>query len=150
MSMFDNMMAYSEVYEVLNLMEDEYRKRVPQKVIDFFDDERMKEYKPEIRVDIPLEEQNLRRETVILLVILTINYWCDTEEEKQSFINELERNEQLKKELAEKYNPDNLFKKTAKQDDINEQVVTNEVAIIKYEESLLKKIWNKILSIFKK
>ena len=43
MSMLDNMLAYSEVYEILNLMEDEYRKRVPQKVIDFFDDERMKE-----------------------------------------------------------------------------------------------------------
>ena len=93
MSMMDNMLAYSEVYEILNLMEDEYRKRVPQKVIDFFDDERMKEYKPEIRVDIPLEEQKIKRETIILLAILNINYWCDTEEEKQKFQDELILNE---------------------------------------------------------
>ena len=30
MSMFDNMMAYSEIYEILNLMEDEDKERVPQ------------------------------------------------------------------------------------------------------------------------
>ncbi|MFR2787881.1 MAG: hypothetical protein ACLTBX_03745 [Clostridia bacterium] len=149
MSMFNNMMAYSEVYEVLNLMENEYRKRVPQKVIDFFDDERMKEYKPEIRVDIPLEEQNLRRETVILLVILTINYWCDTEEEKQSFISELERNEQLKKELAEKYNPDNLFK-NRKQNHI-ENLEQENTEIVEYKkQNFMQKIFQKIKKFLKK
>ena len=97
MSMLDDMMAYSEVYEILNLMEDEDKKRVPQEVRDFFEDQRMKEYKPKIRTDIPLTEQNLRRETVVLLTILVINYWCDSEEEKQSFIDELEKNEKIKK-----------------------------------------------------
>ena len=92
MSMLDNMMAYSEIYEILNLMEDEDKERVPQEVRDFFEEQRMKEYKPKIRTDIPLTEQNLKRETVVLLTILVINYWCDSEEEKQSFIDELEKN----------------------------------------------------------
>ena len=140
MSMLDDMMAYSEVYEILNLMEDEDKKRVPQEVRDFFEDQRMKEYKPKIRTDIPLTEQNLRRETVVLLTILVINYWCDSEEEKQSFIDELEKNEKIKMKLQEKYNPDNLFKnrKKTKEDVVMEQV--ENVEMIQYKENLFTKL----------
>lgn len=140
MSMLDNMMAYSEIYEILNLMEDEDKERVPQEVRDFFEEQRMKEYKPKIRTDIPLTEQNLRRETVVLLTILVINYWCDSEEEKQSFIDELEKNEKIKKELQEKYNPDNLFKnrKKTKEDVVMEQV--ENVEMIQYKENLFTKL----------
>ena len=139
MSMLYNMMAYSEIYEILNLMEDEDKERVPQEIRDFFEEQRMKEYKPNIRTDIPLTEQNLKRETVVLLTILVINYWCDSEEEKQSFIDELEKNEKIKKELQEKYNPDNLFKnrKKTKEDVVMEQV--ENVEMIQYKENLFTK-----------
>lgn len=150
MSMLDDMMAYSEVYEILNLMEDEDKKRVPQEVRDFFEDQRMKEYKPKIRTDIPLTEQNLRRETVVLLTILVINYWCDSEEEKQSFIDELEKNEKIKMKLQEKYTPDNLFKNRKK---TKEDVVMNQienVGMIQYKENLFTKLKKWFEKIFDK
>ena len=84
--------AYSEVYEILNLLEKEYSRRIPKKFIDFLKKEKPKEYEPNIRVDIPLVKQNLKRETMVLLSILNIKYWCDTKEEKQKFINELIKN----------------------------------------------------------
>lgn len=150
MSMLDNMMAYSEIYEILNLMEDEDKEKVPQELRDFFEEERMKEYKPKIRTDIPLTEQNLRRETVVILTILIINYWCDSEEEKQSFIDELEKNEKIKKELQEKYNPDNLFKnrKKTKEDVVMEQV--ENVEMIQYKENLFTKLKKWFEKIFNK
>ncbi len=140
MSMLDDMMAYSEIFEILSLMEEEDKEKVPQEVRDFFEEQRMKEYKPKIRTDIPLTEQNLRRETVVLLTILVINYWCDSEEEKQSFIDELEKNEKIKKEIQEKYNPDNLFKnrKKTKEDVVMEQV--ENVEMIQYKENLFTKL----------
>lgn len=140
MSMLDDMMAYSEIFEILSLMEEEDKEKVPQEVRDFFEEQRMKEYKPNIRTDIPLTEQNLRRETVVLLTILVINYWCDSEEEKQSFIDELEKNEKIKKEIQEKYNPDNLFKnrKKTKEDVVMEQV--ENVEMIQYKENLFTKL----------
>ena len=139
MSMLDDMMAYSEIYEILNLMEDEDKERVPQEVRNFFEEQRMKEYKPKIRTDMPLTEQNLRRETLVLLTILIINYWCDSEEEKQSFIDELEKNEKIKMELQE-YNPDNLFKnrRKTKEDVVIEQV--KNVEMIQYKENLFTKL----------
>ena len=150
MSMLDNMMAYSEIYEILNLMEDEDKERVPQEVRDFFEEQRMKEYKPKIRTDIPLTEQNLRRETVVLLTILVINYWCDSEEEKQSFIDELGKNEKIKMKLQEKYNPDNLFKnrKKTKEDIVMEQV--ENVEMIQYKENLFTKLKKWFEKIFNK
>ena len=150
MSMLDDMMAYSEIYEILNLMEDEDKERVPQEVRNFFEEQRMKEYKPKIRTDMPLTEQNLRRETVVLLTILVINYWCDSEEEKQSFINELEKNEKVKKELQEKYNPDNLFKnrKKTKEDVVMEQI--ENVGMIKYKENIITKLKEWFRKIFNK
>ena len=149
MSMLDNMMAYSEIYEILNLMEDEDKERVPQEVRDFFEEQRMKEYKPKIRTDIPLTEQNLKRETVVLLTILVINYWCDSEEEKQSFIDELEKNEKMKMELQE-YNPDNLFKnrRKTKEDVVMEQV--ENVEMIQYKENLFTKLKKWFEKIFNK
>ena len=149
MSMLDDMMAYSEIYEILNLMEDEDKERVPQEVRDFFEEQRMKEYKPKIRTDVPLTEQNLKRETVVLLTILVINYWCDSEEEKQSFIDELEKNEKIKMELQE-YNPDNLFKnrRKTKEDVVIEQV--KNVEMIQYQENLFTKLKKWFEKIFNK
>ena len=67
-------LAYSEIYEILKLIEDEYVNRIPKKIMDFFEDERDKEYEPIIDVNIPLDEQNLKRETMVLLAILNYNF----------------------------------------------------------------------------
>lgn len=80
--MDNSSLAYSEVYAILNMIEDEYKERVPKNVMDFFEEERDKEYNPIIDVNIPLEKQNLKRKTIVLLAILNLNYWCDSEEEK--------------------------------------------------------------------
>lgn len=95
----DNMLAYAEVDEIIELLEKEYRERVPKKVRDFFKEERMKNYNPKIDIEKPLIEQNLKRETLVLLAILNINYWCDSEEEKQKFMNEMAKNEKKSKNL---------------------------------------------------
>ena len=58
-------LAYSEVYEILNLLEDEYKNRVPEKVIEFFERERDEKYNPIIEIDVPLDKQNLKRETMV-------------------------------------------------------------------------------------
>lgn len=143
----DNMMAYSEVYEILNLLETEYFERVPKKVRDFFAEERLKEYKPKISIDIPLTEQNLQRETIVLLAILNLNYWCDTTVEKKNALNELVNNEQAKKEVEEKYNPDNLFNNKKKYTEKNE--LSTDLIVYK-EENFVRRLLNKIKQLLKK
>lgn len=147
--MLDNMLAYAEIDEILNLLEDKYREKVPEKVRTFFREEKMPEYTPTIDVNIPLIEQNLKRETIVWLAILNINYWCENEEEKQFFLNELDKNEEAKKKIEEKYNPDNLFKNKQERI-INESMQTGQDLIVYKETSFISKLLNKIKQLFRK
>lgn len=145
--MDNSSLAYSEVYEILNMIEDEYKERVPKNIIDFFEEERDKEYNPIIDVNIPLEKQNLKRKTIVLLAILNLNYWCDSEEEKQEILDSFAKNEELKrlkeKELTENYNINNLFNK------IENTENKTEVSLIEYkEQNFIQKIISKIKSLF--
>lgn len=146
--LLNDMMAYAEVNAILNILEDEYVNKVPEKVRNFFAEEKIKDYEPIIDIDVPLTEQNLKRETMILLAILKLNYWCEDENEKQEFLNELAKNEDERKQLEEKYNPNNLFKKNQEKkiDKINEQT-----QMIEYKEkNIIKKIIEKIFKMIKR
>ena len=140
-------LAYAEVDAILELLEDEFVNRIPEKVRKFFKDEKDKEYKPTIRIDIGLDEQDLKAATISILTLLQLNYLCDSEEEKQEILNELQENDRLKEEeLREKYNPDNIFKNRK-----NTQDNKQNVALIEYKEpSIIKKILDKIKNLFKK
>lgn len=148
----DTMMAYSEVYEILNLLDKDYKEKVPDKVRTFFKEERLKDYKPEIDTDTPLIDQNLKRETIVLLAILNLNYWCETPEEKQEILYELSQNEKEKQDLLEEYNPDNLFKKKPNDVVENEDTINiQEVSLVEYKkQGLFKRILDKITRFFKK
>ena len=148
----DTMRAYSEVYEILNLLDKDYKEKVPDKVRTFFKEERLKDYKPEIDTDTPLIDQNLKRETIVLLAILNLNYWCETPEEKQEILDELSQNEKEKQDLLEEYNPDNLFKKKPNDVVENEDTINiQEVSLVEYKkQGLFKRILDKITRFFKK
>ena len=137
------------ILQELNLLEDEYKERVPKKIVEFFEEERDKEYSPIIDVNTPLDKQNLKRETMVLLAILNLNYWCDTEEEKREIIQSWTENEEREEaELREKYNPDNIFKKKEKAQEENNEMITN---LIQYKEpSFIRKILDKIKRLFKR
>lgn len=143
--------AYAEIDEILNNLEDEYVERIPTKIIEFFKEEKSKEYNPVIRADIPLEEQNLNRNTLVILAILNLNYWCDTEDEKQEILEEFAKNEQEKikeqEELYEKYNPDNLFKQKKQANKIDD----NTLSMVQYNKTnFIQKLLSKIKSLFKR
>ena len=145
----DTLIAYSEVYEILNLLEEKYKEKVPNKIRAFFEEERLKGYKPEIDTDVPLIEQNLKRETIVLLAVLNLNYWCDTTEEKQKVLDEFAKNEKERQEILEKYNPDNLFNKN--QEKASEKQLQQSTDMIIYKETnRIKKLLNKIKQLFKK
>lgn len=91
--MLETMMSYSEVDAILDMVEDSYSKRIPKKVRRFFKSEKLKEYTPTIKLNLPLEEQDLQRGTMVLLSMINVNYWCDSEEERQELLREMRRND---------------------------------------------------------
>ena len=103
--------AYAEVISIIDLLDDELKNKIPNKLRDFFENNKNQNYQVNIDSSISLEQQNLLPETVDILAMLKLNYWCVNEEEKKELMNLLNENEKnYQKELEEKYNIDNLFK----------------------------------------
>lgn len=131
--------AYVEVLGILNLLEDEHKNKIPKRLKEFFENNKNQDYQVNIIPNIPLEEQNLLQETVDILAMLKLNYWCANEEEKKEFMNLLNENEKnYQEELNEKYNLDNLFKNKAN----TIETLNSSVAMMEYKESIFTKIKN--------
>ena len=143
--------AYAEVYEILSFMEQKYVDMIPLKLLELFKEEKEKEYKPNIKPTIPLDEQNLQKKTLSILAMLNLNYWCEDENEKKELIALYAENDKIKEEeLREKYNPDNLFRKKEQIVEDNEIKQENTQLIEYKEQNIFKKILNKIMNFFKK
>lgn len=142
--------AYSEVDEFLSLLTAEEQNAVPKKLQEFFKREKDKGYKKEIRRDVPIKEQNLLEETLAIIALMNLQYWCKDEQEKADLkVIYTENERKYQRLLEEKYDVNNLFKqketkrrnKEAKLDN------TNRMEIIVYKETKLKKLLDKIFEI---
>lgn len=80
------------------------------------------------------------------MYVLYRNYLSDEEERKQLIQLEKQVHNDSEENKKVKYNPNDIFKnKDQKVNDSNEKI-SNEVVMTLYNESIFKKIWNKILS----
>lgn len=142
--------AYSEIDEFLSLLTKEQINKIPLKLRELFKEEKDKEYKKQIYSEIPIKDQNLKRETLAIIAMLNLQYWCEDEKEKERLRKIYAQNEKIYQETLQiKFNPDNIFKN--RQDisrDFN-NTDTGSTAIIEFKEkSFLKKIFDKIKKIF--
>ena len=138
---------YSEVYSILNLLGESYIKKLPVSLFNMIKEEKRQDYNPKYDSKINLEQQNIKRETLSMIALFHLNYWCNSDEEKNELKTLFKTNEEKHQaEIREKYNPDNLFKNRSLQQE--ESTITNEVAMVEYKEPLFKRIINKIKIIF--
>ena len=144
----NRMEAYVEVIEILKHMDKQYVEKVPLKLRDFFESNCSKEYKFDVDLSIPLNEQKLKEKTLDILAMLNINFWCESEEHKKELISLYSENDRKYQEkLRGKYNLENIFqsKNTLEKITENEQ----EAALINVcSVPWYKKIFNKIKDFF--
>ena len=127
---------------------------------EFFKNQKDKNYKKEIDINIPIEDQNLKEETLALIALLYIKYICEDEEEKRNLKNIYAENERkYREEIRDKYSVEKAMQKrnevrnnfNNKENTIkNQNESTKEKSLTEYKESILKKIINKIKSLFKR
>lgn len=139
--------AYYEVDEFLRLLSEEQRNEIPKKLRDFFKEEKDIEYIKNINKDIPIKDQNFKEETLAIIALLNLQYWCKDEEEKKRLQEIYAQNEKEYQDmLYEKYNPNDIFKKN--DGIITETNIKQEISMqmIEYKEPIFKRILNKILN----
>lgn len=142
--------AYSEIDEFLSLLTKEQINKIPLKLRDFFKEEKDKEYKKQIYSVIPIKDQNLKRETLAIIAMLNLQYWCEDEKEKERLRKIYAQNEKIYQETLQiEFNPDNIFKNRQDISRNFNNTDTGSTAIIEFKEkSFLKKILDKIKKIF--
>ena len=103
--------AYNEVLCILNQMSEDDVDKIPKEVIERLRQNVSDEYIAKYDSSKSLYEQGYQNETLAILAMLNLNYWCNNDEEKARLISKYKQNEiKLENEKRIKYNSDNIFK----------------------------------------
>lgn len=142
--------VYSEIYIILNMLEKKYIEKLPLKLRNLINTQKSDVYVSTYKISSPLNKQELQKETLAMLAIFYVNYWCESEDERKELEKKFYNNEvNLQLELSQKYSYDNLFKKKQTDYETTDLMVKNQQQMILHEkESLLSRIIKKIKSIF--
>ena len=140
--------AMAEVLYYLKGIRDEDLAKIPKKLIDFLEENSNKNYICNFDYTKPLKELNLTDESKGIIAMICYYYWCNTEENKQKLIRKLKKNEKkYQEEMKKKYDPKKIFEERNEKN--IQKIKTNEtVDVVKYKESKLKKIINKLKNYF--
>ena len=137
--------AYTEVYTILQELNEEEYNKIPPEVIETIEANRDEDYEYELDDEVELKEQLMLPETKAILFNLFRDYLA-TPEQKAKIIrmqNEARQKNELKKQQM--YNTDIFANKPKK----NLAENSNEtMQIVEYKESIFKRILNKIKSFF--
>ena len=139
--------AIVEILDILKNSDDTIYKKIPNKLIEFWQINKSTTYKPNLDHSKPLNEMELKEKTKDLITMIYLNYLCN-DNEKKTMINTLinnEKNYQL--ELRKKYNTDNIFKNRKKEIVVKEETQ----ALVKYnKKTFLQRFFDKIKNLFKR
>lgn len=138
--------AYAETLEYLNGIRQDDIDKIPKNLMEFLRKHASKDYICNFDYNKPLNEIELLDETRGIISLICLNYWCETKEQKYSYLLKLRENEIKREEKArELYNPNDIFTKNNK---IKEQE-RNQICLPEVRKnSVIKRIIIKIKSIF--
>ena len=144
--------AAVEVLDILNHTDIEDVQKIPKSFIEFLTNIASKNYELHLNHDYSMNALNVKNETKKLLGFIYITWWCDNEEEREKYKKQIQE-ENIKEQIAKtNYSVDinDIFKN--RQENQKEVIKNQEVlqtGIVQYKkESVIKRIVNKILSIW--
>lgn len=141
--------AFVEISEIFKLMPKTLLDKIPNKFRQIIEDEKSTTYISNIKE--PLEQCDLKEETIIILSLIYRDFLCSKEEKEKLQYRDAQKIKEAEDELHQKYNPDNLFKNRSKPTLNNDTDVQENLSLVKYEEDKwYKKILNIIKKIFKR
>ena len=146
--------AYTEVYTILQDLDEEEYNKIPPEVIETLDTNRNKEYEYFLDDELELKDQPMLPETKAILFNLFRDYLA-TPEQRTKIIkmqNEARQKNELKKQQM--YNTDvfanKSINKTTKVDENEVKANKEKKQLVAYKENIFKRILNKIKSLFMK
>lgn len=140
--------AYTEVYEILSCLNNEEYLKIPEELIEVFEENRNLEYEYEINDEQDLSKQPILKETKAILLNIFRDYLA-TPEQSQKIKKWLQEDRvYLEKQKQEKYNS-NVFENNKKYEKINNEESKTILPIEIKKQSIFYRIINKLKSFFK-
>lgn len=144
--------AMAETLHYLKGISQDEINKIPDNFITFLKNNASQNYECKFDYTRPLKELNLKNETRGLIAMICLNYWCETEDQKNSFIEHLNKNEKkYQEELRKEYNIDDIFKKKEfipKVEKTTENIDKNRLPVQAERENIFKRVFNRIMKIF--
>lgn len=139
--------AYTEVYTILQYLNEEEYNKIPPEIVDAIRLNRNIEYEYTLNNELDLQKQAMLPETKAILFNLFRDYLA-TPEQKNKII-QMQNEERQKNELRKQqlYNI-NVFENRQKENAYNQNIETKQ--IVKYKENIFKRILDKIKKFFGK
>lgn len=135
--------AIKEVLHYLKGIREEDVNKIPKTIMNFLEENASKEYICDFDYTTPLKDLSITDEAKGIISFLCYSYWCDTEEEKQEFLNKLNENERLfQEELRKKYNSESFYKNLNNEKNLKETTLQE-------NKSIIIRIFKKIVSLIK-
>lgn len=136
--------AFTEVDEIFKLLPIDLLSKIPPKFRQIVSENKDKDYR--VKIEEPLEEKNLKKETIVILGLIYRDFIASPEEKQQLQLKEAEDLKRIEEEMQKQYDINKIFDKRKSQ-----QVEQNATELIVYKEpSFIKKFFNLIKGIFKK
>ena len=131
--------VYSEVYAFLNLLGEEYIKKIPREMYELFSSKRNMNYELRIDTSKKISEQFKNEETLTIISALNLYFFCN-EEERKKLVKIYEENDEifLNRPFSEKINKTDI------------DIVCSNKLEPKKKENVFTKIINKLKRIFKR
>ena len=139
--------AYTEVYAILQYLNEEEYNKIPPEIVDAIRLNRNVEYEYTLNNKLDLEKQEMLPETKAILFNLFRDYLA-TPEQKNKII-QMQNEEKQKNELRkQQLYSSNVFENRQKENVYNPNKET--MQIVKYKENIFKRILDKIKKFFGK
>lgn len=141
--------AYTEVYKILQKLNEEEYNKIPPEIIKSIKINREEKYNYELDSTLTLKEQTMLPETKAILFNLFRDYLA-TPEQKSKIIR-TQNQKRLENELRKQkiYNSD-IFANKQKDNVVQNNSTNKSMQIIEKEENIFKRIINKIRTLFMK
>lgn len=137
--------AFTEVYEIINYLDDNDYNKIPQEVIETIEENRNKEYEYFLDETIPLSEQEMLKETKAILFNFFRDYWATQIQREKILTKQKYDRQKLEEEKREQFNSDNIFKNrnSEKQESANNlPIEVKKESIYQRIVNFIKRIWN--------
>lgn len=132
--------AYAEIDSFIELLPKAEKEKIPNKLKQYFKEEKDKETIKKLSANIPIEKQNLQEETWNLIAIIYLKYLCEDENEKKELEEIYAKNEEkYREEIKKKYKPEKILENREKKQSVEQEQVQNLPTEVK-KESFIQKI----------